>query len=424
MTFCFFLKILSELSIYFIVANCLLSVGLIGITSIIPMVVCAAVGAFAYWLDEKKTQAVLLKFLVLALMLPTITIGESFGTYLVLILPVVYVALTVITRRYYIDRDSQVDFFRNGCYAVTIMAVPFVILMSLEHIVPFIVVYIFSGIFLLRTLRQDKEILKEKKYRIYNFLQIFGIFAASLIFSSNSVLQTGKDIFLFFYNLLLSPVVYLLAYIAAGIATLFGAIFKFFFPDFQPKYFDAQKLLDIMFAQTKQVQEQYDPGNMSDTLILLGRGVIVLACIVTFVVFFISRTRGGKNKDSNGNVHEFRSAVTFMRPDEEKIYSDHFPPREPRAAVRYYYRKFLRLCQQIGKEFPPHYNSLYIQNMVSGQFKEETLKSMRETYILARYSKHDISKDDVEFMKEQFKNLKQDAASVLLDDKDRKDEIR
>lgn len=420
MTFCFFLKLLSELSIYFVVANCLLSVGLVGIESIIPMVICAAVGTFSYWLDEKKPQ---FRFIVLALMLPVLAFGKSFGTNLVLILPAIYVGMTIVTRRYYIDHDSQIDFFRNGCYAVTVMAVPFVLLMGLEYIVPFIVIYIFSGIFLLRTLRQDKEVLQEKRYKIYNFLQIFGIFAASLIFSSNSVLESGKNIFLFFYDMLISPVLYLLAYIAAGIAIVFGKIFRLFFPDFTPKYVDAQKWIAMMFAESQLVEEHYDPGNMSDTLIMLGKGAIILFCISALVIFFIARTRGGKNKNQSGNVHEFRSAVTSMRP-EEKVYSDRFPPREPRAAVRYYYRNFLRLCQQIGKEFPPHYNSLYIQNMVSEQFNEETLKSMRKTYILARYSKHDITKDDVAFMKEQVKNLKQDASSVLLDDKDREKEIR
>ena len=60
----------------------------------------------------------------------------------------------------------------------------------------------------------------------------------------------------------------------------------------------------------------------------------------------------------------------------------------------------------MGQEFPRHYTSLHIENMVSAKFDKETLRSMRQTYIRARYSEQDITKDDVSSMKAQVKKLK------------------
>ena len=54
MILCFFLKLLTEISLYFVLANCIMSVAFTGIDSLIPAILCAAAGTVAYWLDEKK----------------------------------------------------------------------------------------------------------------------------------------------------------------------------------------------------------------------------------------------------------------------------------------------------------------------------------------------------------------------------------
>ena len=45
--------------------------------------------------------------------------------------------------------------------------------------------------------------------------------------------------------------------------------------------------------------------------------------------------------------------------------------------------------------------------MVTGTFEKETLKSMRKTYIRARYSPEQITQEDVASIKDDVKKLKE-----------------
>jgi len=142
-----------------------------------------------------------------------------------------------------------------------------------------------------------------------------------------------------------------------------------------------------------------------ETLVLIAKIAAVILGILA-VVLLVVKAKKGRNKQSTDTVRETRTTVTDMR-SEEKIYSDIIAPREARAAVRYHYRNFLRLCANIGITFPRYYTSLYIQNMVAGTFDKETLKSMRKTYIRARYSNETITQEDVASIKNDVKKLKE-----------------
>lgn len=411
MTLCYFLKLLSELSLLFVVADCFLSVAAVGVESLIPAVFFAAVGAVAYWMDEKHSNKT--KFLLPLLLIPMFLFGESFGTYLAIGLGALYVGLMIWQKRYYMDHDSQSDFFRIGMFAVGALSVPFVLLMKIDFIAPFVLLYLMSGIFGLRLMRQDASIFNETRFRVLNLLSVAGIVLLAVLISSDWFLGLAGMILGKIYDVLVIPIFYVIYACGYALYYLFIEII------FAGGYGDTTKKLNFgdmsMPDEMKDALLGEEQVNGEPFLMLLkGVFLIVGILLVLLLVYRNSKSRNSRSKDS---AREARTSVTMIRP-EEKIYADHIAPREPRAAVRYHYRNFLRLCLSLGQEFPRHYTSQHIENMTIGNFDKETLKSMRKTYIRARYSEHDITKDDVSSIKAQVKKLKSEAKvdGIRVDD--------
>ena len=411
MTLCYFLKLLSELSLLFVVADCFLSVAAVGVESLIPAVFFAAVGAVAYWMDEKHSNKT--KFLLPLLLIPMFLFGESFGTYLAIGLGALYVGMMIWQKRYYMDHDSQSDFFRIGMFAVGALSVPFVLLMKIDFIAPFVLLYLMSGIFGLRLMRQDAAIFNETRFRVLNLLSVAGIVLLAVLISSDWFLGLAGMILGKIYDVLVIPIFYVIYTCGYALYYLFIEII------FAGGYGDTTKKLNFgdmsMPDEMKDALLGEEQVNGEPFLMLLkGVFLIVGILLVLLLVYRNSKSRNSRSKDS---AREARTSVTMIRP-EEKIYADHIAPREPRAAVRYHYRNFLRLCLSLGQEFPRHYTSQHIENMTIGNFDKETLKSMRKTYIRARYSEHDITKDDVSSIKAQVKKLKSEAKvdGIRVDD--------
>lgn len=410
MSLCFFLKLLSEISLYYVVANCALSITLTGIKSLIPTFICATVGALAFWMEEKHSNK---RLLLLLLLLTVFFFGETFGTYLALGLPVLYVGMIIWQKRYDMDHESDVDFFRIGMMVACVLSIPFAFLMKLDYIIPFVILFLLSAIFSLRLSRQDAEIFSETKFRVLNLLTVGAIIVFTFLISSNAFLNFSSMVLGKIYSILIVPILYAAYALGYSIYYLMAYLLL---PHLNSDTTGQVNSNFGDFMQENMGQQLEEELVNGDLFLTILQGVILLIGVL-LVVLMVYRNGKGRSHKEEGSVREVRSSVSNIRP-EEKIYADRIPPREPRAAVRYYYRNFLRLCQNLGHEFPKFYNSKTIENTVSHQFDGDTLNSMRQTYIRARYSEHKITKSDVANMKAQVKKLKaqtNDAEGIRTD---------
>lgn len=412
MTMCYFLKLLAESALYFVGANCVLySAG--GINGIPIMLICVAVGTLGHLIDEKHSQ---FRFLLLPFLLLVLRYGTDFASYLVVILPALYVGLTVVLRRYYMEYNEAVSFVKIGMGLSAFLTFAFAFIMGMQQIITYILIFLFSGIFTLRMLRQNIRVAKDPKYRLMNAMTVGGIVLLTLILGSETFLDMVGTMISTFHKSVIMPVLNLLIGLFIHGLSAIIQILKNLFPSFTP---ELQKL-EMMIGEGGMAEEEletYEPGNFVETLILIAKVLAVILGILA-VVLFVLKAKKGRNTQSTNSVVETRTTVTNMR-TEEKIYSDIIAPREARAAVRYHYRNFLRLCASIGITFPRHYTSLYIQNMVADTFDKDTLNSMRQTYIRARYSDEQITQEDVTNIKGEVKKLKEQ-----MKDRDRSDDVR
>lgn len=401
MTFCFFLKILTECSLFFLFANVPLSLSLAGVESIIPALICAAAGTLGYVLNGRGSHYQNLSILLLP---GVLLYAHSFGQLIALLLPALYVALVIWRQNYFIDRSSQQDFFRIGGFLACLLSIPFVLLMKYNHMALFLTVFLLGSILLLRSLRQDPEVLKQPRYRLMNGLGVLVLVLLALILGSETALNLASSVLGFLYDLLITPIAYLLSWLVTIGARLFIAIFRFFFPNYEVNWAGLKILTDAMGNhEPTMVEESAEAAGLSPAVVMAGRVVVALLGLGLLLWFFFTHSHKGRNQ-SPAAPSQYRSVAGSDARPPEKIFADRFPPREPRAAVRYYYRNFLRLC---GRSFPAYYNSLQVQNSTEEDFDPETLSSIRQTYIRARYSPAPVEKEDVARIREDVKKLRQ-----------------
>ena len=400
MTLCYFLKLLSQSALYFVAANCVLySAG--GIYGIPVMLICVAVGTIGHLIDEKYSQ---FRFLLLPFLLLVLRYGNDFASYLTVILPALYVGLTIILRRYYMEYHEEAGFVKLGMALSAFLTFAFAFIMGMQQILTYILIFLFSAIFMLRMLRQNIRIAKDPKYRLMNALTVGVILLLTLIFGSEAFLTMLANAIATFHKSYIMPI---LNFLISLVIHAFSAIIHLLMvliPSLTPELQELEMKLGTGEGMREE-PETYEPGNFVETLILIAKVAAVIFGVLA-IVLIVLKGKKGRNKQSTDPIVEVRTAVTEIRP-EEKIYSDIIAPREARAAVRYHYRNFLRLCAANGIIFPRHYTSLYIENMVTGTFEKETLKSMRKTYIRARYSPEQITQEDVASIKDDVKKLKE-----------------
>lgn len=109
MIVCTFLKSLCELSLFFVLANGVLAITNGSVESLLPVFVCAAVSAVAYYLNSKNSA---LRLLPIPLLLLAFQGLHTFGTKLAVGLAVLYTALNILDRRFTIEKERQISIYR------------------------------------------------------------------------------------------------------------------------------------------------------------------------------------------------------------------------------------------------------------------------------------------------------------------------
>lgn len=407
MILCYFLKLLSECALYFAAANCLIAIAMVEIDSFVPAILCAAVGALAYWMEEKYSKY---RYLVLPLLVGVFLFAKGIGTAMVLFLPVLYVVLSVKDKRYFVDAEKQANLFRFGLAGAFVLYFMFALVIGVRWVVPFILLFLFVNMFLMRLLRQNPAYLNDKRFLLTNAAHLGIALAVTALLTTDTVVQFIKNILTQLYHSLFAPLL-------EGLTTvLFLAgrlLYVFFFeilqPEIQHKKHRSPNLTQDNWLNEEIIAPLEEQLGM-DSLVVTVVQVLLLLIGIVLVVLYVKKLRRGKNSSEIGTIQEKRRAVTERRPEEEKFQLDLVAPKDPRAAVRYYYRKFLQLCRKLEYQFPLSFTSEQIQNSVSKELGAESAKKIRETYIRARYSNEKIEAEEVSAMKEEVNKLREEFA--------------
>ena len=135
--------------------------------------------------------------------------------------------------------------------------------------------------------------------------------------------------------------------------------------------------------------------------VLAALGIVAL-CALTFALLRILSRQ--MSRDAAVERREERESIDASRRGESAGGALR-RRKDPVDAVRYTYRKFLRLAQSRSVPINERQNSLQIRNLSRTRFEESALDALRETYIRARYG--EISgPEDVQRAKDAYERLR------------------
>lgn len=403
MILCYFLRLLSEMAFYFVCSNCFTAIANVAIDSFVPAILLASVGTLAFWMEEKYSKY---RFCVIPLLALVFFFAKGLGTGIMLFLPTLYIALCIKEKRYFVDAETQANLFRWGISIAFVVYFLFAMVMKVQWVVQFVLLFLFVNMFLMRLLRQNPAYLDDKKFLLTNLAHLSIAMGVTMLFTNRFVVGFMKNVISWTYLNVLEPLlnfVVKLLYLCGG--SLYILLFKVFDPQIVHKKWEYIEHPEHNWLNEEFIAPLEEQMGVNSLFITFLQIVFLIAGTL-LVLFIIKKSRKGKNLQEGSAVREKRRAVTERRP-EEKIAFDLIAPKEPRAAVRFYYRKFLYLCKKLDYKFPDYFTSQHIAMRTSRQFGKENMQELRQLYIRARYSGKDITEADVAYIKEKVEQLKE-----------------
>lgn len=289
---------------------------------------------------------------------------------------------------------------------IIVLALPFFALLinrfDLFKIVslPYALVFVLSGFYLLRVARHSKEVISSKKFVIINILVIVVAFVICIILSSDVFL----DNIIYLFDLILGKI-------------LLPAVQKVFYIIFNPMTKVLTKVYDkagmdgmtqeIENKEVEALEEVKDLLENKEFLITFYIFTAIFFIFIATIIILMILSKKKKIRKEDGEVYGVKQYRSFL--------DDDFTISKKRKQIinsgieqiRYCYRKFLLLCNRKNMVISSFDSSKSIYEKSSKIFidSEQELKDMKEIYRKARYSEETVDKQDIKAIKNICKSL-------------------
>lgn len=384
MDIAFVAKMICDLSLWFGLGGFILSFFGDPGASAIPMAAIVLSCALCNALKDRKLW---LRLLPLLLLVPVCIIFiRDIMSAVFLLPPVAYGVWLCAARRFSLDYAASTSYFRTTAIALLVffpVAAMFGGTGMLEaHIFPYFIIFLFSGVLMLRLLRHDEHMKMTRRLLLINLALLGGCCAAVVLLSSD-----------LFYHSILLPLGKALGYLLDLLIWLISQFIKLFLPN------------DGRHNSSEAVKGEFDPvsngqGDPSQALLILAIIVFLIFAIVLLRRLWTNRSKTTKNV----RINEARTRI----PDNPAPRQRHslLRPRDPREAVRWYYRLFLLKARSNKAVIQPCHTSEMIMQALDGTFDPLLLSELRDIYLTARYSPATVTREDVRRARSVYIGLK------------------
>ncbi len=393
----FFCRLTADLAFYFSFANYLFifsasttpTAAATTTASVLwPIALLLAAGLLSY-LIKIKTGKKLVQALPLFLPCLILLLTPGWRPLLVLLPPWAYLAYIIFHDREQLSYSQYHDRFFWSLKLLPLLMLPPLLSFRLDlfslvqrQILPFVVLYLFCSVLSLRLARHQQETLGRKSMLLTNLLLLLCFFLLCLSFVYSQVWSLAWQGLALAYRHLLLPLIMLLAMAIALPFFAFGLLLKLLLKKTPPEEGAAftQELGEAMTSAFGEAPLGGFPEPLRYALLIL----LLLAFLWAAWRLFRRLAGGPAVPAASAAISESRQKLT---PSAGRQDINLLPPADARLAVRYYYRKFLRLCQKQGLPLEAGQTSLEIQSMAEQQFpaQQAALAELRELYLPARY---------------------------------------
>lgn len=399
MSLYFGMKLLSDVSLYYTFVSYICFFMGSTLIPLLPTLLLVLCGVSSYLLQGKSYR-----MLPVLLSLGTLLFASSLLEGIMLLLPILYVAFLCYKKLFAVDRGRIRDTF-----LISILLLPFLLIIGVllfdvaileRYALPFVILYLGSSVLLLRMLRHDQETLLEHKFRLLNIGAIVFFCALGFAMSTGVFLNAVGDVIKSLYTILVLPFINLLVWLYGGLLWLLNLLFQFSPADPSENETPVGDVPDYGDVNT-------DPMNLDFLASLFIAIGILLGCVILyFILRLLLRKRRPLASTSEAGIIERRE---YIQVAERSLHGNRFAPRDPRQAIRFYYRKFLVLCKKRGLRITAFQNSQQIHKLASNEFDATLSAEFRRIYLPARYDEEaNILKTEAEEMRMLYHKLKKE----------------
>ncbi len=325
------------------------------------------------------------------------------------IIPYIYMTYVVLTDKYNVNYYRFKDLFINLFYAILplllfvflVKNIAFFNRVSLQYVVIFII----SGLYLMRTARHGQEVINNKRFILMNALVIVIISIISIVLSTDAILKLVIIVVKFVYSNILVPIVMKIIYILFLPMAYFmnkAVVYK----EAPPSPFEIPEYVE-QEAERHMIQ---DPSEKIFSVFAYIVAIAFLAFVIYGLIKVLSVRKKRKTVDYIEGVKEDRSFIDDedkRNKNEKQIFARGI------NQIRYWYKKFLILCSKKRMSIFEYDNSHTIYEKSTNIFKDHTenLEVIKEIYRKARYDKEAVNNQDVKTIKSIYKTLEKEKNS-------------
>ncbi|MCL1996568.1 MAG: hypothetical protein FWG63_10210 [Defluviitaleaceae bacterium] len=355
-----------------------------------PTIVIAFTLVLSYIINEKQKRSIL-RFLPAPLLLLNFFFAENTVSFAVLLLPSIYAVIVMAKKGFYPEKFTsrrKIIFCTKLSFLPLLLSVAagYNYLVQTGYFNYFFAHLIFAICFM-RVTNCDERTIADPKFIALNLAAVcFGVGAIIFITSPQSLFVIFGAIWLIYLNFLLPIIMFLLTAVAAAIYHIFTI------PTFEP----AQRGQEP--AQLGMAEYGFEQHTAATNPMLFN--IIIIITVIVISVFILrkilKRLLAASNSNSDFEIlpYESESGSYFTKKSGFRSGYGLFAPKDPRLAVRYYYRRFLKLCSKKGIPHKKNDTSKDVIQKNGQYFSAQVMNDLREVYITARYSNHEITKND------------------------------
>jgi len=398
----FTLRMLSALAMYLCAACTVGRVFQLTHLPMMPLLILTGVCGLCYALREVKRTA--LRLSPLALMLLCGFFIYDLVDFIVLLPAAAFCALTAYRKLFFEDRHSYKDRFLIFV-KVLFPVVGVGALLGRSTVegftLPFALLTLITGVYLMQMLRQSDEVLRQRRFRLLNLAILSGTVLIGLILSTPALLAGFKLALSSAYRYVVAPIFLAVAYIFVGLAWLLGPLFNWLKNREVPQ--EPQIMEEGPFGPIEEYANS--PGPVSNVILNLVMAAAIIGLL--FLAWKLLRRLLGKSR-----------IPAALGPDEQRSRAEQAGAkrrtrlgRSPRDQVRAAFRKLLLLCRSQGISMTPNLTSRDAAERVSRASWGLVVPphALRALYIKARYSDHDITRQEAQEAKAALAAIRQQA---------------
>ena len=392
MIFIHTLRMMSDLSVYFFIAE-LVVISMGGQSQFVPFLLLGACYGMMVYLQSRQTGKLYLLLPAVVLLLPAANLPA-------LLLPIGYILYLVHNELTILSWDRQSELFSLCVKFFPLVSIPICFLgkykILIQYSLPMAFISLATSIFLMRMLRQPPSVHLDPVYQRKNGVVFVTVLFMAWLFSREFMFRIMAEFMSFVYMKAIYPVLNCFIMLFMGVLKLIMALFSWF------------KFGEVRFTENHLGSGEMGPsfkdaviegGYVATTETLLTAVVIILLLACAFYFFrWLALHKGEETFITTGfdiirgketaRVKKERATTTVLQ-------------------VRKQYRIFLKLYKEHGGKIETAFTSEDVLENSKDILEEDSadiLAEMRRIYISARYGGM-ATKTDLKRMKQINKEL-------------------